>query len=223
MQDQPTPTRPVKIWDAPTRLFHWLLVVLIFLSWLSMEMGHVDRHMTIGYIVLALILFRVVWGLVGSYPSRFTAFVRGPGAVFGYTKALFLGRPPKTAGHNPLGALAILLMLGLVAFQATTGLFADDAIFTRGPLAKLVDTQTSRMLTRWHKQAFDILVIVIAIHVAAAVLYRVLFKQKLIEAMITGKKDVPAGTAEPRLLHPLWALPAVAFAGTVVWYVVTKI
>ena len=223
MPEQPPPTRAITIWDLPTRLFHWLLVVAIFLSWLSMELGHVERHMTIGYVVLTLVVFRILWGLVGSYPSRFVAFVRGPGAVFGYARDLLRGRPPKAAGHNPLGALFVLAMLGLVAFQASTGLFADDAIFNRGPLAKLVDSQTSRELTRWHKRSFDILMVIVAIHVAAAVLYRLVFKQKLIEAMITGRKDVPAGAPVPRLIHPLWAVPVVAAAAGIVWYVVTKV
>ena len=218
-----TTSRPVRIWDLPTRLFHWLLVVLVFLSWLSAEFGHLDRHMTIGYIVLTLVLFRLIWGLVGSEPSRFAAFVRGPGAIGRYTADLARLRPPRSAGHNPLGAVFIVVMLALVAFQASTGLFADDAIFTRGPLAKLVSSETSKMLTSWHKQSFDLLVIVIAVHVAAAVLYEAVFKQKLVRAMFTGRKELPAGTPPPRLASPLLAVPVLAVAAGVVWYVVTKI
>ncbi|MFW5679586.1 MAG: cytochrome b/b6 domain-containing protein, partial [Pseudomonadota bacterium] len=164
MNDQPT--RPVRVWDLPTRLFHWLLVVLVFLAWLSMELGRVDWHMTIGYIVLTLVLFRVIWGLMGSEPSRFANFVRGPGTTLRYTAELVRLRPRRSVGHNPLGAVFIVLMLALVAFQATTGLFADDAIFTRGPLAKLVSSETSKMLTSWHKQSFDLLVVLIIVHVA---------------------------------------------------------
>ncbi len=223
MTEPSAPLRPAKIWDLPTRLFHWLLVVLVFLSWLSMELGHVERHMTIGYLVLTLVLFRILWGIVGSKPSRFATFVRGPGAIVGYTLALLRGRPPVTAGHNPLGALAILLMLGLLALQATTGLFADDDIFNRGPLAKLVTSETSARLTRLHKQNFDILLIVLALHVAAAALYRFAFGQKLVRAMLTGHKDLPAAKPAPGLVHPLWAVPVLAAAGFAVWYVVTQV
>lgn len=217
------PNSSMKIWDLPTRLVHWLLVVLIAASYLTAEFGSMQRHMQVGYVTLTVILFRIVWGLVGSEPSRFASFVRGPGAVVRYVGQLVRGRPPKWPGHNPFGALFIVAMLALLAVQASTGLFADDAIFTRGPLAKLVSSETSKWLTEVHETTFWALVGLILVHVAAAVLYQVAFRQRLVQAMITGSKEVPAGTPQPRLRHPLWALPALTAAAGVVWYVVTQL
>ncbi|MEO1090622.1 MAG: cytochrome b/b6 domain-containing protein [Pseudomonadota bacterium] len=216
-------TRRLEVWDLPTRLVHWALVVLVFLAWLSQEFGQMDRHMMIGYTILTLVLFRIVWGLYGSEPSRFVSFVRGPRAVVAYARDLLRGRPPKLAGHNPLGALAIVALLGLLLVQATAGLFADDDIFTQGPLAKLVSSETSSMLTNVHETVFWVLLGVIAVHVAAAAAYAGLLKQDLVRPMIHGRKTLPADTAAPSVRNPLWALPAAAFAAGVVWYVVNRL
>ncbi len=223
MATNPETERAVRIWDVPTRAFHWLLAVLILAAYLTQEFGQLDRHMTIGYVVLTLVLFRILWGIIGSEPSRFVSFMPTPGKVGRYLAALSRGRPPKMAGHNPLGALLIFAMLVLVALQAGTGLFANDDIFTEGPLAKLVSSETSADLTDIHKTSFWILLWCIVAHVVANVGYEVVFRQPVIQAMVTGLKPLPAVIAAPRL-RPLWlAVPPLALAGFTVWYVVTQV
>jgi len=223
MASEPEQERPVKIWDVPTRLFHWTLALLILAAYLSHEFSTIQRHMQIGYLVLGLVGFRLIWGVVGSETSRFWNFVPTPGWTAGYLRGLLHGRPPKTVGHNPLGSMLIYLMLVLVAFQATTGLFANDAIFSEGPLAKLVSDDSSDLMTDWHEQSFWILVGCIAVHITANVVSELVFRQPLIRAMITGTKPVPADAPAPRLRPAWWALPALAVAGAAVWYVVTQV
>jgi cytochrome b len=215
--------RPVKIWDLPTRLFHWTLALAILAAYLSHDFWTIERHMQIGYVVLALVGFRLLWGVVGSETSRFWNFVPTPRWTAGYVRGLLHGRPPKTVGHNPLGSMLIYLMLALVAFQAVTGLFANDAIFSEGPLAKLVSDDTSDLMTDWHAQSFWILVGFVAVHITANVVSEVVFRQPLIRAMITGTKPLPADKRAPRLRPTWWALPALAVAGAAVWYVVTQV
>ncbi len=223
MASEPEQERPVRIWDVPTRLFHWILALSILAAYLSHDFWTIQRHMQIGYIVLALVGFRLIWGVVGSETSRFWNFVPTPRWTADYVRGLRRGRPPKTVGHNPLGSMLIYLMLVLVAFQATTGLFANDAIFSEGPLAKLVSDDTSDLMTDWHEQSFWILVGCIAVHITANVMSEVVFRQPLIRAMITGTKPVPAEAPAPRLRPAWWAVPALAVAGGAVWYVVTQV
>jgi cytochrome b len=215
--------RKVKVWDVPTRLFHWVLALGILAAYLSHEFSTIERHMQIGYVVLTLVVFRLIWGVVGSQTSRFADFVPTPQATLAYVRASLGGRPPKTVGHNPLGSILIYVMLILVAFQAGTGLFANDAIFSEGPLAKLVSDDTSDLLTDWHEQSFWILVGCIAVHVTANVVNELVLREPLIRAMITGNKPLPADTPAPRLRPAWWAVPAVAVAAGVVWYVVTQL
>jgi cytochrome b len=215
--------RRVRIWDVPTRLFHWLLALLILAAYLSHEFSTIQRHMQVGYVVLTLVGFRLLWGVVGSETSRFASFVPTPRWTAGYVRGLLAGRPPKTVGHNPLGSLLIYLMLALVAFQAITGLYANDGIFSEGPLAKLVGDDTSDLLTDWHTQSFWVLVGCIAVHVTANVVAELVFRQPLIRAMITGAKPVPADQPAPRLRPAWWALPPLVIAAAVVWYVVTQV
>ncbi len=219
----PPDERPVRVWDLPTRVFHWLLATLILAAYLTQDTGQLDRHMTVGYVVLTLVLFRILWGFVGSETSRFARFIPTPGSVGRYLGGLARGRPPKSVGHNPLGSLLVYAMLTLVAFQAATGLFSNDDIFTEGPLAKLVSDGTSDLLTDLHAQSFWILVGFIAVHVVANFAYELVYKQPLIQAMVTGSKPLPSSLPAPRL-RPWWvALPVLAVAAVTVWYVVTRL
>ncbi len=223
MASERAQVRKVKVWDVPTRLFHWVLALAILAAYLSHEFSTIERHMQIGYVVLTLVVFRLIWGVVGSQTSRFTDFVPTPRATLGYLRALRQGERLKSVGHNPLGSILIWVMLVLVAFQAGTGLFANDAIFSEGPLAKLVSDDTSDLMTDWHEQSFWILVGCIAVHITANVMSEVVFRQPLIRAMITGTKPVPAEAPAPRLRPAWWAVPALAVAGGAVWYVVTQL
>jgi len=129
-------TEAVRVWDLPVRLFHWLIVVLLAVSWWSAEQGGVmlKYHMWSGFTVLTLVLFRVAWGFVGSRYARFTDFVHGPRQVFGTLGALFDRRPLAIAGHNPLGGWMVVALLVCLLVQTMTGLFANDDLFNEGPL-----------------------------------------------------------------------------------------
>lgn len=188
-----------RVWDAPVRIIHWALVLAVFGAWLSRELeGDWFRvHTWCGYAVLLLASTRVAWGFVGTRHARFSAFVRGPGAIVDYLRRLFgrVGGAPSPAGHNPLGALMVLALLALLLAQALTGLFANDQIMETGPLFGYVTAQLSDRLTTLHKQLFDVLTAAIAVHVLAALAYLFVKRENLILPMITGRK--PASAVPP--------------------------
>jgi len=182
----------VRVWDVPTRLFHWLLVVLIALQYATAEFHFLDMewHFRFGYATLALIVFRLLWGIVGSQTSRFAAFVRGPSTVFRHTLSLLSGKAPASVGHNPLGGWSVLVLLASVLLQAVSGLFASDGIDTQGPLSDRVTTAAVKTWTRIHEWNQNVLLILIALHVVAIALYYVLRKENLLGPMISGNKLV---------------------------------
>ncbi|WP_142847836.1 cytochrome b/b6 domain-containing protein [Telmatospirillum sp. J64-1] len=220
---QAAPERKLRVWDLPTRLFHWTLVVLVVLLFLSgkqmTSLLHMDHHMLLGYAVLALVLFRILWGFIGSTHSRFADFLRGPYAVRNYLKGQGF-----VAGHNPIGGWMVMALLGILTVQGVTGLFASDDIWTDGPLVPLVSSATVSQMTSIHKTAVDILLILVGLHVAAAFFYLLVKRDNLIKAMITGYKTLPPDQPAPaqgRFVHPLLALAALALAAAVIWAVVT--
>ncbi len=204
-------TRKVKVWDAPVRLFHWALVLFIALSFATGEFGgfdftmpgtgkmvpNLDIHMWSGLAILALVLFRIVWGFVGSDTAKFSDFVRGPGAIFSYLTGMFKKGHKFIAGHNPAGGLVVIAILVLLLLQAVTGLFAkeDDFFGNTGPLYSLVSEQTAEILTKRHHQIWGYIELVILLHIAANFFYWIVLKQDLIVAMFTGKKSTPDGPA----------------------------
>ena len=193
-----------RVWDSPTRLFHWALVVLVALSWWTAETGRDSLHLWFGYGVLFLLFFRILWGFAGSSTSRFAAFIRGPRAVVQYVRSGF--RWP-LAGHAPLGALSVLALLVLLVAQVGTGLFAmdEDGLFG-GSLAHLASVGTSDRLTELHEDMFDWLLILIGLHILAILLYRLVLGRKLLGPMITGRADLPRGMEPMRPATPLVAI-----------------
>lgn len=175
----------VRIWDVPTRLAHWLMVVLIPASWWTAEIGRLDLHRYSGYLLLSILIFRLYWGFAGSSSARFSQFVKGPRAILRYLQ----GQSPAAAGHNPLGALSVMTLLLLLLTQVTLGLFAVDVDgIESGPLSHLVSFDAGRTCAELHDTVFDILVWVIVLHIAAVLAYVFLKKQNLIGAMIHGKR-----------------------------------
>lgn len=174
------PTQPV--WDLPVRLVHWLLAGLIGFSWWSIENHHTDWHMWSGFAILTLLVFRLLWGFVGSSTARFAGFVRGPRAVAGYLRGGWSG-----IGHNPLGALSVIALLAAVAVQVGLGLIAEDedGLYT-GPLYRLVSIDTSDQARDLHEAWFNVILALIALHVAAILFYRLRGK-RLTKPMITGR------------------------------------
>lgn len=180
----------IKVWDLPTRLFHWSLVMLVAAAWASAEFEKLALHMLIGQGILALLIFRVLWGFVGSETARFSHFLQGKSAIFGYMKTLGTRGGTPHIGHNPLGALSVLAMLAFLLVQVATGLFSSAEILDEGPLAHLVGYETSRAIAGIHEGNFSIVLTLIGLHIAAIAFYLRWKRQNLVRPMIVGYVDV---------------------------------
>jgi cytochrome b len=183
-----------RIWDLPVRIFHWTLAAAIIAAFATNRLGvsYFKYHVWCGYAVIVLVLFRIAWGFVGTRHALFRNFVRGPAATARYALLVLGGRKPHYAGHNPLGAWMVLLLLIAVGLQAALGLFGNDDIFNVGPLAGYVSKETSLQLTSLHRRLFYVIMAAIALHVAAVIAHHVFAGEKLVQAMITGRKPKEA-------------------------------
>ena len=195
------PQYAVKVWDLPVRLFHWTLVALFaFLFWSGKTGGNaMEYHMYAGYMVLALVAFRVMWGFAGSTYARFSSFIAGPGSGIAFAKKLMSKSLVHVAGHNPLGGWMVVVMLASLSVQTGTGLFSNDDIATEGPLFHLVSKGLSDRLSTIHSWNFDLLLALAGVHIAAVLFHVFVKKENLVSAMFTGVKkfDSPArDTAE---------------------------
>jgi len=179
-----------RVWDLPTRLFHWLLVVLIVMLYATGEYDLLDMrwHFWAGYATLVLIAFRLLWGVFGSHTSRFSDFVRGPRVVADYVRSLLSPRRKLGIGHNPLGGWSVLALLLCVTVQCITGLFSSDELDSDGPFVARVSARTVKLMTRLHHWNQNLLLILIGVHVAAVLLYLLLRHENLIGPMISGRK-----------------------------------
>lgn len=200
--------RLVRVWDLPTRLFHWSLVTLLVFSYVTGQLGKMELHVLSGKLILSLILFRLVWGFVGSENARFVSFLKGPMETVRYAAALAGGKARRYLGHNPMGGWSAAAMILLVAAQACSGLFATDDIYTDGPLKHLVSDATSKRMTALHSYAVNVLLLLIVLHLAAIMYYLHAKKDNLIKPMITGDKRTddpvsPAADAPAPWLAPL--------------------
>lgn len=218
------------IWDIPVRLFHWTLVALVGLSFYTMKtegapfVFPTETHAKTGYLLLGLLLFRWLWGLVGSPHARFASFLRSPGSMTDYGRRLLRGQSPVYAGHNPLGGVMVLVMLLSLTFQAVSGLFLTDDIFFRAPLHGWASSETVKTLATLHSLNANLLVILIGGHLLALVLHR-LKGERLVSAMITGRKaldgppeDEPAEGLTPRVASLRLALVVLALSALpVIW------
>jgi len=216
---EPPAARATRIWDLPTRIFHWTLAATVVFAVATVKLGGtwMDWHVRAGYAVLALVLFRILWGFAGSRYARFSNFVRGPSAIWTYLR----GRSPAQAGHNPLGALSVLALLALLLAQAATGLFASDDIFTEGPLARLVSSATSSLLTSLHKRGEYLLYVLVGLHLAAIAYYRLIRREPLTAAMVHGDRRIDAPPARDDLALRLRGLLLFTLAAGLIGYVVT--
>jgi cytochrome b len=197
----------IRVWDLPVRLFHWTLVILLATSYLTGSAGGdwMKLHFWSGYAILTLLLFRIAWGFVGSTTARFSDFVRGPSAALRHLAELAGADRPREAGHNPLGgAMVVVLIFGVLA-QAVAGLFSADTDMgtVNGPLTRLVSDKFIDKATAFHEFWINVLLVLVALHVVAALVYLVWKRQNLIGAMVHGHKPVddvvPPGSAAPTL------------------------
>lgn len=215
----------VQIWDLPTRLFHWLLVLLILLLYATGEYGLLDMdwHFWFGYATFALLMFRVLWGFLGSQTSRFAGFVRGPRAVVMYVRESYANANHGVIGHNPLGGWSVIALLLCVIVQSISGLFTSDEIETDGPLVARVSNYTVRLMTRVHHWNQNLLLLLIALHVGAILFYLLVKHDNLVVPMITGRKplghSVSLRFASPWLALALLLATAAIVAALVVYAV----
>ena len=202
-------TTKVKIWDAPVRLFHWLLVGGIAFAWFTAETGGnwMEWHERTGMFLLSLILFRLIWGFIGSDTARFSQFVKSPIEALHHWQEVRTQPTAYHAGHNPLGAWMVIALLGIVLFQGMTGLFATDDIATEGPLSGLVSGDTAEILTSIHHLVFNFILLLAAVHIAAVLFYRFGKKTNLIKPMVLGEADWPLAQQplpQPLGFKPVW-------------------
>ncbi|MEI6542362.1 MAG: cytochrome b/b6 domain-containing protein [Methylococcales bacterium] len=211
----------IHIWDLPHRLFHWLLAVSVVAAYITAKIGGelIDWHGRLGIFILGLLVFRIIWGFIGSTHSRFSTFFPTFSRITAYLKGQWQG-----IGHNPLGALSVIALLSAVAVQVGTGLFANDDIAFEGPLFDFIDKDFSDKLTGLHSTTFYVLLGFVVLHIIAVVFYRFVKKTNLVKPMLTGKKEIPRALAETLAPeHTTIGFGAVRFilsliiSSTVVW------
>lgn len=220
----------IRVWDLPVRLFHWLLVIAVAMSFYTMKtegapfVFPMRIHAQAGFVTLGLLVFRWAWGLVGSHHARFWNFLYPPRTILGYLRGLLPGRQhAHYAGHNPLGGLASLTLLLSLSVQVGSGLFISDDIFFTAPLYSYVSSDTSSFLRTVHAWNSQLLLILIGLHLVALIVHR-LKGEKLVAAMVTGHKRLAEAADEKhahaiqRRANPWVALPLIVFAiGVVAW------
>lgn len=209
--------RPVPVWDLPVRLFHWTLAFLVVAAVVTGKLGRLDLHMKPGAAILALLLFRLAWGAVGSRTARFSDFVKGPAAIAAFLRETRAGRPVDRVGHNPLGALSVVALLAVALAQAATGLFTSDDIMTEGPLAWAVSAKTVSLLSTVHRLGVKALLALIALHLGAIAFYRLAKGEDLVSPMITGWRPMPTYVPGNSGGHPAIAALLAAAAAAAVW------
>jgi len=190
----------VKVWDLPVRLFHWILVLLLVFQYVSGKIGGglMAWHVYSGYGVLVLVVFRILWGFAGSTHARFASFLVGPAAALRFASRLISRQAVPQVGYNPLGGWMVVALLISLALQATSGLFANDALGTEGPLAALVPLEVSDRLSLFHRWNLKVVLVLAGVHVTASLYHWLAMKDDLIVAMFTGVKRVPESAAHER-------------------------
>ncbi|PIE20413.1 MAG: branched-chain alpha-keto acid dehydrogenase subunit E2 [Neptuniibacter caesariensis] len=188
----------IKIWDLPTRLFHWTLVALfafLIISGKSDDM--MQWHFYAGYLVSGLILFRIIWGVLGTRYARFSSFKLNPTAVITYTKNLLKKQHTSYYGHTPAGSVMVVILLGSLALQLITGMLSTDDILWSGPFYSAVSENTAAVAGKIHETVQNLLLILVILHILAIIFYKVKFKEPLVSAMIHGEKPLKDSAKEP--------------------------
>jgi len=211
------------VWDWPLRLWHWLFAVAVIGAWITGQWGGFDWrqwHFWFGQSAIGLLIFRVLWGFVGPRHARFIQFMPSPSRLLAYLKTLPRRDGPESVGHSPLGALAVIVLLTVLAVHATSGLFISDDILFEGPWFAAVSDDTSDFASTIHHRLAWPVGVLIAIHLAAILFYRLFKKQRLTSAMVTGRKPasrVPETAAIPGS-RSLLALILIALVAGFTWW-----
>jgi cytochrome b len=211
------------VWDWPLRLWHWLFAIAVAGAWISGEWGGYDWrqwHLWFGQAAVGLLIFRLIWGFVGTRHARFARFVPGPKRLMAYLRTLPRRDAPGSAGHNPLGAVAVVAILAVVATQAGSGLFISDDILYEGPWFVAVSSDTADFASTVHHRLAWPVGVLIGLHLVAIVFYRLYKRQRLTRAMITGRKSadsVPESESIARSRTVL-ALILIALVAAFTWW-----
>jgi cytochrome b len=204
----------VLVWDLPTRLFHWLTVALVAAAYVTWRLNWMDWHALAGEALLALVLFRVAWGLVGSDTARFARFLASPRAALRHLAQLFHREPDEQVGHNAAGGWMVLLLLALLLAETLTGVLVNNDVADEGPLTELLPAPVLNLFTDLHAVLWEVLLAAVAVHVAAIATYALATGKNLVGPMLTGRKRLPERTPPPQLASR--TLAAVVLAGSAV-------
>jgi cytochrome b len=193
-----TPPRIVLVWDAPLRVFHWLIVLLVAAAYATLRLNWMVLHGWVGYAVLNLLLFRLLWGFFGGETARFSHFLASPRITFQHLKHAFRQEPDRQLGHNPAGGWMVLLLLALLLAETLTGVYVANDIAEEGPLTEIVPAWAANAIEAAHAIVWDALLAAIVLHLLAIAGFAAIKGQNLLRPMITGTKVLPASIAAPR-------------------------
>ena len=210
--DEPVipPVQPVRrrvlVWDAPTRLFHWLVVLLVAGAYGTLKLNWIDWHVRIGEALLALIVFRLLWGCFGSETARFRSFVATPSSALRHLRHLFRREPDLQVGHNAAGGWMVLLLLALLLLETLSGLYIYNEVADEGPLSEKVPAWIANAISTLHAVVWDVLLAAVTLHVLVIAFYAVVKGHNLLRPMLSGYKPLPSTIAAPRQRPMLLAL-----------------
>jgi len=204
----------VHVWDLPIRIFHWGLVGAVATALITGKLGGnwMELHGKTGLLIIGLLTFRLCWGVLGSQTARFSQFVKGPASIRAYLRGQWQG-----LGHNPLGAVSVLALLGLLLIQTGLGLFGNDEISFTGPLISLVNDDFALTLTGLHRRLAFAIYGLLGLHIAAIVFYVWVRRHNIVKPMLTGQQAAPPGTKEPAQASWAALVISLALAGLAVW------
>ena len=189
----------IQVWDAPTRLFHWLTAALVVAAYVTWRLDWMDWHAKAGYALLALVIFRLLWGVVGSDTARFCRFVASPRLAIHHLQHALRREPDHQVGHNPAGAWMVLFLLALLLGETLSGLYVANDVADQGPLTELVPARIANAITALHWILWDALLAAIALHIVAIAIYAIAKRHDLLTPMITGQKLLPHDVPRPRI------------------------
>ena len=200
-----SPERKVLVWDAATRLFHWLTAALVVAAYVTWRLDWMNWHARAGEAVLALVVFRVLWGFFGSATARFAGFLASPRVAVEHLARLLRREPDRQVGHNPAGGWMVLILLALLLIETLSGIYINNDIADEGPLTELTPAPVANAINAVHWIFWDVLLAAIALHVAAILIYAAAKGQNLVTPMLTGWKVLPATVPQPRMAGALAA------------------
>lgn len=207
--------RRVLVWDLPTRLFHGATIILVTAAYLTWRMNQIIWHVRIGEALLAVLLFRLLWGIFGSGSARFAGFLALPRDALHHMAHMLRREPDRAAGHNPAGGWMVVLLLALLLGQSLTGVYVNNDIASEGPLTEIVAPAIANLISALHAILWDALLAAILLHLLAIAIYRLVKRHRLVGAIVGGYKMLPADVTAPRIAGNGRALVLLAAAAVV--------